>query len=792
MLRKKLLACLIGLGIAQLAVAEEAKKSAIEFDSETLTSLGIDPQIAHYFSSEAKFLPGVTSVMLGVNGKDKGNIVAHFDDDGQLCFDKAFMQQAGIRQSVVDSEGCYDYLQAHPETILKASPGKGRIDLILPQEQLVHQSTDLSGYDTSGTAGVLNYTFFASRNDYSGGHSEYSQLMLDGGLNVNTWLLRSHQLLSRANNQFTSENSQTYLQRTFTQIKSTVKAGEIGMNNPLLDGTELYGISLMPESALNDAGSGVLVTGIASTPQARVEIRQQGIMVYSTLVPAGHFTLTDIPLRNVTSDLTVTVIETDGSQHSQVVPASLYRSGLGPAGGYQFSLGRVSDAYSQQPWVASLAGGWKLNARHNLTSGAIVAQSYQALGIRVDSVLPQEISLSLQINQAFDRDNAQQGQKYTLSTSCATQSGFGLNASLSKYSEKYREFSQAIDKSFSATNKMEYSLGASWGHPVIGTMSASFYDVTGFDSQNNSRYATLNWGKSFSAFSVSASWQRQLSGGSIEQSNDNIFYLNLNISFQQHSVNAYARSEKGRKRFGTSVTGTISDDTTYTLGAERDQTESRNSFSGGINQNLHYTQLSMNASTNGSQSHSYSGTLRGGMAAHRHGVTFTPWAIRDTFAIASLDKPVSGVRIETSQGPVWTDFSGQAVIPSVSAWREAAVEINTATLPKNMDIGNGLRMLKQGRGAVGKIRFSTITERRVLLSVTMGNGDPLPKGVAVTDSAGNYLTTSVDDGVLFLNNLTGRQTLVAKLEKGSCRISLTLPEAPDADAFYENASGVCQ
>lgn len=118
-------------------------------------------------------------------------------------------------------------------------------------------------------------------------------------------------------------------------------------------------------------------------------------------------------------------------------------------------------------------------------------------------------------------------------------------------------------------------------------------------------------------------------------------------------------------------------------------------------------------------------------------------------AIASLDKPVSGVRIETSQGPVWTDFSGQAVIPSVSAWREAAVEINTATLPKNMDIGNGLRMLKQGRGAVGKIRFSTITERRVLLDVTLGNGDPLPKGVAVTDSAGNYLTTSVDDGVLF-------------------------------------------
>ncbi|WP_417653546.1 fimbria/pilus outer membrane usher protein, partial [Escherichia coli] len=89
----------------------------------------------------------------------------------------------------------------------------------------------------------------------------------------------------------------------------------------------------------------------------------------------------------------------------------------------------------------------------------------------------------------------------------------------------------------------------------------------------------------------------------------------------------------------------------------------------------------------------YSGSLQGGIAVHGQGVTFSPWAIRDTFAIAALDKPVSGVRIDTPQGPVWTDFRGQAVVPSVGAWRPARVEVDTETLPKNMDIGNGTRVV---------------------------------------------------------------------------------------------------
>jgi len=167
--------------------------------------------------------------------------------------------------------------------------------------------------------------------------------------------------------------------------------------------------------------------------------------------------------------------------------------------------------------------------------------------------------------------------------------------------------------------------------------------------------------------------------------------------------------------------------------------------------------------------------------------------VRETFGIASLAEPVSGVKIETPQGPVWTDSRGYAVLPSLNAWQQSRIEVNTETLPKNMDIGNGTRMLYQGRGSVSQVQFNAITQRRALLHVTLANGKKLPKNLAVTDDKGNYITTSVDEGIVFLNNVTTRQTLVVQGENdNNCRITLVLPDLAEAGVFYETAKGVCQ
>lgn len=200
----------------------------------------------------------------------------------------------------------------------------------------------------------------------------------------------------------------------------------------------------------------------------------------------------------------------------------------------------------------------------------------------------------------------------------------------------------------------------------------------------------------------------------------------------------------------------------------------------------------VNGSATGQHQRNYSGSLQGGIVAHENGITLSPMSVRETFGIASLAQPVAGVKIDTPQGSVWTDARGYAVLPSLNAWQKSRIEVNTETLPKNMDIGNGTYMLNQGRGSVGKVQFNVISQRRVLMEVSTAEGKKLPKNIAITDEQGNYLTTSVDDGVVFLSNASASQVLVAQGEPASCRIKLKLPEQAEKDVFYEAVKGVCQ
>ncbi|RFU91514.1 MULTISPECIES: fimbrial biogenesis usher protein [Citrobacter] len=798
MYKKTLLASLVSLLLTHNVRAEGIDLAAVDFDQETLKSLGVNPNVAHYFSSKSRYMPGSSSVSLNINGIDKGSVIARFDDNGQLCFDKEFLQQAGLKVPSDYESGCYPYEQAYSGTVVDASPAQEKLTVVVPADAVIPVGADMSGYASGGTAALLNYSLMSSRNEFNGGSADYSQALLDGGLNFNDWLLRSHQLLSRSDGKFNSENSSTYMQRTFTGIKSTARFGEVNLNNILLQGAGIYGVELSPENALTKSGGNVQVQGIANTAQARVEVRQQNVLIFSTLVPAGAFTLTDIPMRNLNSDLNVTVVETDGSQHSYVVPASLYNQTVGSAGGLYLSVGRVNDDYDHKPWVMSAAGGWQLNSRINTHLGALAAEDYQAIAGSVDTLPLADLTLGMQVNQTNDTRQSLQGQKYTVSANYAAPYGFGLTTSYSRLTQDYREFSDSLDEDFDETTKNEYSAGINWSHPLIGGLSASFYETKGYDSINDSRYVSAGWSKSFRYFSASINWQHQISAGGDDDDDDvneddgDLFYVNISIPLGNHSVNTYSRRDDHKTRYGASAMGTVSENTSYSVGAEHDQAQSQNNFNAGISSNLHYTQLGLNTSMGSEHNRSYSGTLQGGVAAHSQGVTFSPWAIRDTFAIASLDKPVSGIKLDTPQGPVWTDYRGMAVIPSVGAWRTSRVEVNTETLPKNMDIGNGTRMLKQGRGAVGRVGFSAVTQRRALLTVTLADGRKLPKGLAVSDNEGRYLTTSVDEGVVFLNDVTPQQLLTVQLDNSTCQFALNLPEQANPDVFYETAKGVCQ
>ena len=139
MFKITLLACALSIIISRQVQASDVSSTMLEFDSETLKSLGIDPAVSTYFAKESRFLPGETAVTMIVNGQNRGTVVAIFNQEGELCFNKALMEYVGMRIPVDYKDGCYDYLSKHPETIIKAVPGQDSIELVISPDAINRQ-----------------------------------------------------------------------------------------------------------------------------------------------------------------------------------------------------------------------------------------------------------------------------------------------------------------------------------------------------------------------------------------------------------------------------------------------------------------------------------------------------------------------------------------------------------------------------------------------------------------------------------------------------------------------------
>ncbi|ENO0517333.1 fimbrial biogenesis usher protein [Escherichia albertii] len=793
MFKKALLAYSMGLTFVSPVSAGDMEIAEVDFDRETLKSLGVNPNVSHYFSRASRFLPGEYSLALSLNGQKKGNIAAHFDENGDLCLDLAFLQQAGLKVPSSETNGCYNYAQSYPGTIITPLPNQEALEIIVPPQAIAPVGLDMTNITTGGTAGLLNYNLMSSRTEFANESSDYSQAALVGGINFNNWMLRSNQFLTQSNGKFSNQTSSTYLQRTFTDIKTLMRAGEVNLNNSVLEGTSIYGIEIAPEYALQAGGSGVQVTGIANTAQARVEIRQQGMLIHTTLVPVGAFTIPDVPIRNGNSDLDVTVVETDGRSHNYIVPSSLFNQHVESFQGYRFAMGRVDDNYDESPWVFSASGGWNLTHWSALNGGIIVAENYQAASIRQSLVPLSDLTLSSQISSSQDNKDSLRGQKYRLDATYNLPFSLGLTTSIAYSDRNYRELPEAIDDDYTDPTKSIYALSLNWSNELLGGFNISGYKTISYDGDNDATNLNVNWNKAFKHATVSVNWQHQLSASVNSKDDGDLFYVNLSIPFgRSNTASFYTRHDDHKTHYGTGVMGVVSDEMSYYVSAERDHDQRETSVNGSLSTNLHYTQVSLAAGASGSNNRTYNGTMSGGIALYDQGVAFSPWAINDTFAIAKLDKNIAGVKIVTQAGPVWTDFHGNAVIPSLQPWRASDIEIDTVSLPKNMDVGNGTKMIKQSRGTVGKVGFSAITQRRALLTITLLDGKKLPRGIALEDDEGRYLTTSVDEGVIFLNNIKPNMILAVKDEQLSCHIHMTFEESAPEDVFYETATGVCQ
>ena len=791
-------ATLMAVLLSNAAVMANAQGTLpTSFDQHTLIQRGIDPALATLLMQAPQFTPGTHPVTLTVNGRRHGRVDVTFDREGALCFDRALLDAGNLKvpERVLDDGRCYDLLSTSPQAVVETDPANLAVSLLVPTDAIRIAARDFSGYQTGGVAGLLNYNVTGLHNRSGEQTSRYASANTELGFNAGDWIVRSRQVHTWQDDLSRTNHIAAYAQRTFARQEAVLQAGQISLYNPVLAGAQITGVQVLTEQALQSEGQKAVIEGIAHS-QAQIEVRQNGALIHSTVVPAGPFTLNDVRRLNSRADVEVTVKESDGSERSFIVPAAMLGVGL-PAPGYSLAAGQLrnsSDKQAANPWVIS--GGWSgaLHPQVLLGAGLTGAADYHAAGASVGLLLLPETQLQTTLTAAEASGNQHsRGLQADLSASHRLGERWALNAGSSYRTLGYRELEDAVFGEKSDSSKSRYrdqqSLGLSWSHPWLGAFSSGFSRSASFDGLSSSR-ALASWGTNIGGVSVSATAEWQLSGTA--RSDDSV-YLNLSMPLgHNRRGRSWVRSSAGEYRSGIGVSEQFNDQFAYRVGVEHDTRNRQAQASLGVSLLPRYSQVDLNYTRADAEQSSYQASARGGAVLHGGGLTFSPYPISDTFALLSVGD-MGAIKVTTPSGPVWTDWQGQAVVPNVSAYGRSTVEVDTKTLPRNADIHNGLAVISAGRGAVDTVEFGISTTRRALLKVVTASGAPLPRGAAVNTEAGEFVTLVQDGGLVFLPNVLDRSALwitAPGLER--CELLFELPADADTEAYYETTTAKCR
>ncbi len=644
--------CLIALSAVAggMAALPLHAADASGFDLNMLKERGIDPQLADYFREAARFRPGMQVVTLFVNGSKRGRADARFNTKGDLCFDVGLLDKGGLivppqlkkadkptstprtpaaQTTKAASPDCFDYKEAFPQTRVELRPGKEEVALVVPTDALRPTEDDFAGYSSGGTAAMLNYEILGVNSKFSGGGSRFMSGNAELGFNVKDWIVRSREVYTAQDGKSQRQHVYAYAQKTLMDFKSILQAGQINIANSAVSGGAITGAQMIPEGALMSLNrNNVMVEGIAQW-QARVEVRQAGALIYTTVVPAGPFALSDLPLLNSGSDLEVTVVEATGAQRRFIVPAaSLHSGSLGSQRGYSFAVGRqrsLGGSTARQPWIVTGSGGWKIGKDSNANAGLMAATSYQAGAWGMDTRVFNSTSISLQQRLSNATGEGVRGTQVSLSGSSLLSTSFSGSFSATQQTLGYRDLADTIVDTPANAGDLEhnryrgqYTASLSWSNATLGSFNVAYSRSSLFSGVSTQR-VTGSWGQTFSFGTISFNLEHNLgtSGNTDANSSNtvpiNTFYLTLSIPLGQRNVRTYVNNSSGYKRYGASYNETINEYANYTVSAERNTQNQETDLSTQASILPRYTQVNLGYSRAGSGATSMNGGLRGGM-----------------------------------------------------------------------------------------------------------------------------------------------------------------------------------
>ena len=822
---------------ADVATAAPAVQSAsVEFNEKFLRGAGGAAIDVKRFNKGNVALPGTYRVDIYANEAWLGRAsivlreVGPGTDNVQPCFDESLLERVGVdlnklspqvqkRIRTAEHDTCVTFAELVKDGFATFDNNALRLDVSVPQMAMKQQArgyVDPKYWDDGVPAASLQYNANVFRVDGTGQSFTQSYMGLSAGVNFGPWRFRHSGNLTHDDLNGTHYQSiQTYLQRSLVSLKSQLTLGDLSSDGAIFDSFGVRGVQLASDDRMypeSQRGYAPTIRGVASS-NAKVQIRQNGNIIYETTVAAGTFEISDLYPTGYGGNLDVIVTEADGSVHISAVPYAAPVNALRPGiTRYGVVAGQYRDnGLAHKPWVFEATVQHGINNLLTLYGGVAAAQDYvsAALGAALNTRYG---AIGLDVTQANTRmrsEPSRNGQSVRLSYSKLwAQTDTNLTVAAYRYSSRgflslrdalmrrdmdERGFGQrltGVQKGRLQVSLSQSLAAGQYGTVFLSGFTQNYWDRAGQDTQYQAGYSN-----SFKRVNYSVTASRQLNATLGQW--ENRVMLNVGIPLgsganRPYLSTAVQRDSSGYTSVQESLSGTLGEDAALRYGVNAGHSgggnaSSSNSIAGNAAYVTPFATLAANASKSGDYTQ-MGANLNGGIVAYQGGVAFAPY-MSETMAIIEA-KGASGARVTNSSG-LRVDPWGHAVVPNLTPFGRNDIELDPKALPMSLQIKSTSMHVAPTAGAIVKLKFETENAgRAAVLRTKLADGKPLPFGAEVFDDGDQKVGTVGQAGRVIAYGLkadSGELTVKWVMDGArQCRMRYTLPkqDKSNRNSFY--------
>lgn len=828
----------ITLGMTTLASASDIEngptEKTAEFNSDFLIGEAKNIDIKRFTYANA-ILPGDYNVDVYINGNwfGKHQIAFKNTEDNKsayTCFSSKQLLEYGIKAELikerlaVNNKNCQQLGEWVQDSFYEFDSSKLRFDISIPQiamERNAQGYVDPSVWDRGIDAAFVSYNASTYKTYSKTENSEDNTnafVSLNTGANFADWQFRHNgqwkweDKTKSKDTQSTYNAISTYAQRAFPQYRGVLTLGDSFTNGEIFNSFGYRGAEfssddrMLPNSML---GYAPRIRGNAQT-NAKVEIRQQGQLIYQTTVAAGSFEINDLYPTGYGGELEVTVLEANGNIQKYAIPyasvAQMLRPGMSR---YSVMTGQFRDAdIDMDPFIVQGQYQRGINNRITAYGGFQGSENYQSLTLGSAFATPiGAVSLDMTHSQAdFDRRDKEIGQSYRLSYSkLITPTDTNLTLAAYRYStENYYNLRDAllaqelekkgIGSKYYGKQRSELQVTLNQGLPNDwGNLYATGSWVDYWDREETAKQYQVGYNNNYRQLNYGVSAIRRMVENSSTSKSENdteyLLTLSLPLSFKRNSVNLNSSHTQDNTTVGMS--GIIGDRFNYGASVSTDYEDS-SSFNANAQYRTNFTTLGGSYSTS-KQYEQVSLTARGNIVAHSDGVLFGPEQGQTMVLVYAPD--ATGAKVNNTNG-LTINKSGYAVIPYVTPYRLNEIALDPQGMSLDVELESGSQRIAPYAGSISKVDFMTKSGKALYIKSLNTKGETLPFAAEVFDSKGEYVGMVAQGSLVYIRTNSLSDTVTIKWgEENNERCSIQYDATAQAKKTGESMlmlEGLCK